>query len=165
MNLRAWQSEAVPLVVRPCGVTTARVGVARAHEHLPPPPGALAAWEVLHGGWPVGWALVGRPRARALSERWVEVTRVALLERGTGAPSRVYSACASWARSRHKLILTYTLEGESGASLRAASWIPAGWTRGGHDQRPGRRNVQTCPKQRWVAPYCRREAQRLGWIA
>lgn len=159
------------ITLRPCGVTVARMGVARCHEHLPvAPPSALAAVEVLRNGWPVGWALLGRPGARMLQaaegrKGWVEVTRVAMAERGTGAPSRIYSWAAKWARSRKLFALTYTMEHESGASLGASGWLRAGFTRADNrDRRKGRANARLGRKQRWVAPYCRREAQRRGWI-
>lgn len=99
-------------------------------------------------------------------EGWVEVTRVALVERGTGAPSRLYSAAARWARARHRLIITYTMEGEDGGSLLASGWVPVGLTRGGEwscPSRPNRADVATGPKRRWVPRYCLRAAIAKGW--
>ena len=50
------------LGVRECGITVARVGVARLHRHLRhPPPSGLVAFELVRDGWPIGWAMVGRP--------------------------------------------------------------------------------------------------------
>lgn len=168
------KTERPVIALRPCGVTVARMGVARCHRHLPvPPPSALAALEVVRDGWPIGWALLGRPGARMLQasdgppkrKGWVEVTRVAMAERGTGAPSRIYSWAAKWARSRKLFALTYTLEHESGASLEISGWLRAGFTRSDNrDRRKGRANARLGRKQRWVPAFCRGEAVRRGWI-
>ncbi len=148
------------IAVRPCDISTARLGVARLHRHLRPPLSTLAAFEVLVDGWPVGWALVGRPVSRVLQERgWVEVTRVAVPSVADGGPangcSAVYGAVARWARRRGSPVLTYTRADESGASLRGAGWVetgrvtPRSWScasrpRAAHEQ---------IAKVRWSPPW------------
>lgn len=150
---------AMTLTVRQCGVTVARVGVARLHRHHRPPLSALIAFEALVDGWPIGWATVGRPVSRVLQEQgWVEVTRVAT-DGTPNACSILYGAAARWARKRGSRICTYTLATESGASLRASGWVETGRTRPGTRRwsRPGRPrqsvDVETVPKVRWSPPW------------
>ena len=154
------------LIVRPCDVTTARVGVARLHRHLrAPPPSALAAWEIVRDGWPIGWCLVGRPGSRVLQARgWVEVTRVAVPEGARNACSMCYGAAARWARRQGHRILTYTRIDEPGASLRGAGWqllaMPSdrlpGVVEAGQWSRPSRPRAQNerVDKVRWSPPWC-----------
>ena len=139
------------------------------HDHNDPPIGDLFRLGASDSsGRIVGVAIVGRPIARALQDGWtVEVLRVAVRRdldpwgagRGyPGACSFLYAA--SWRAARalgYRRAVTYTLDSESGASLRAlAGWTPQkatearGW---------GSRSVQRCrrdlavslkDKQRWV---------------
>ena len=89
------------LGVRECGITVARIAVERLHRHHDPPVSGLQAFEVLgSNGWPVGWAVVGRPVAPALQVAgWVEVTRCAT-DGTKNACSALYGACERWARRR-----------------------------------------------------------------
>ena len=149
------------LTVRPCGITAARAGVARLHRHLPRVLGGLVAFEALDDGWPVGWAIVGRPVAPVLQARgWVEVTRVA--HDGTrNAGSLLYGAAARWARREGSPVLTYTLPTESGASLRGAGWVVVGYTdpvrsptragRPGRHREPG--PLDGIRKTKWAPPW------------
>jgi hypothetical protein len=127
------------------------------HRHrATPPPGALAAWEVVDAaGWPRGWALVGRPASRHLqAQGWVEVTQCAVEEHVPNACSALYGAAARWARKRGSPITTYTLQEESGASLRGAGWVavealPAR-TGAGWGPRAGRAPTDRRPEVRWA---------------
>lgn len=86
------------IAVRHCGITIARVGVARLHRHHRPPVSGLVAFEVVRDGWPIAWAIVGRPVSRVLDAAgWVEVTRVAT-DGTPNACSMLYGAAARWAR-------------------------------------------------------------------
>lgn len=73
----------------------------------------------------VGVAIVGRPLARLLSDGWTaEVLRTCALP---GAPkgtnSFLYGACwRAWREMGGRKLITYTLQTESGASLRGAGW-------------------------------------------
>lgn len=147
------------LAVRRCGVTIARIGVERVHRHHDPPVSALAAFEVVVDGWPVGWATVGRPVAPRLQVAgWVEVTRVAT-DGTRNACSMLYGACERWAlhRDRGFPIITYTRIDETGASLRGAGWVEIGQTdpvRSAHRNRPGRARAVSrndgIAKRRWI---------------
>jgi len=160
------------MAVRPCGITVVRVGVARLHRHLPkPPPSALVAFELLVNGWPVGWALVGRPGSRVLdAEGWVDVTRVAVPSVAEGGSpcgcSALYGACARWARRARLPLHTYTRVDEPGTSLRGAGWVPIAltatrpggrvWTRTGRTRRVTESSqigkVRWCPRKSFVGP-------------
>lgn len=157
---------AARLTVRPCGITVARVGVARVHRHRGRrvPPSALAAFEVVRGGWPVGWALLGRPSSPTLQARgYVEVTRVAVEEGNKGACSMLYGACARAARRLARPVTTYTLRREPGVSLRGAGWVPValvaaprgrGWANrpGRGDQRDREPKVRWEPRRQFIGP-------------
>lgn len=148
--------------VRPCGITVARVGVRRLHRHSPTPPvQGIAAFEAVVAGWPVGWAIVGRPVSRVMQARgYLEITRVAT-DGTRNACSALYGACARWARARGAMLLTYTLATESGASLRGAGWVETGRTDPGRSanwSRPSRaregRRTDGVVKVRWSPPWC-----------
>lgn len=76
----------------------------------------------LHGEL-VGVAMAGWPRARALADgRTLEVARTCTLE-VRNANSMLYGAiCRAAAALGYARVVTYTLESESGASLRAAGF-------------------------------------------
>ncbi|NVJ13155.1 XF1762 family protein [Myxococcus sp. AM010] len=95
------------------------------HRHHDPAVGHR--WS--HGLWDearqrlCGVAMVGRPVARGLCKRRiVEVNRLATDGTPNGC-SMLYAAAARAAESKgYFAIVTYTLDSESGASLRAAGW-------------------------------------------
>ena len=101
------------------------------HRHHKAPVGhkfSIAAWD---GDKIVGVAMVGRPVSRHLDNGLtLEVNR--LCTDGTrNACSFLYAA--SWRVAKalgYKKIITYILESESGASLRAANWKCIGETGG-----------------------------------
>ncbi len=104
----------------------------------------------------VGVAIVGRPVARLLDNgKTVEVLRVCVLpDAPKGACSFLYGAAKRQAQAKgYAKIITYTLESESGASLRGVGWTPNKATRGGQWNVPSRpRGTQTvCDQQkiRW----------------
>jgi len=104
---------------------------------------------VTAGGELVGVATVGRPIARHLDDGYTaEVTRTCT--RGVrNANSMLYAAAWRTARSMgYQRLVTYTQHGESGASLRAAGYLPVadvpaspGWNR------PSRPRTSTTAEQ------------------
>lgn len=153
-----------------CTITDAKRFIAQYHRHNRPPVSALFALALEHDGEVVGVATVGRPVARMLQDgRTVEVTRTCTKPGAPkGAVSKLYSLCAraafalGWQRC-----VTYTLQSESGASLRGAGWqmeleLPAtaGWTRpsraAGRDLKPLLKDIlppdatDGVAKRRWV---------------
>lgn len=103
----------------------------------------------------VGIAIVGRPVARMLDDgSTIEVLR--LCTNGyKNACSFLYSACARAGKALgYKKIITYILEGENGASLKASNWVLAEKECGGgswsRELRPRSDFLfPQCAKQRW----------------
>src|SRR5215207_3508779 len=94
------------------------------HRHHSRPRGhKLSIGVATEDGTVVGVAVLGRPVSSTLDDgRTLEVTRVAT--DGTGnACSCLYGAARRIAREMgYRRVVTYTQEGESGASLRGAGW-------------------------------------------
>lgn len=151
----------MPLTLRPITLKAANAFVAAHHRHNKPVVGhrySLAAWL---DGEIVGVAIVGRPVARGLDDGLTaEVTRLCVLD---GAPkgtcSFLYQAAKrSWQVMGGVRMVTYTLESESGASLRGAGWVaaarlipkPKPWH--GPDRARAHQAVFAEPKIRWEAP-------------
>lgn len=111
------------LSVVPVSFTDACAFVADWHRHHEPPVGHKLSLGVADDERLVGVAIVGRPVARSFDDGLtLEVTRVAT----DGTPhacSMLYAA--AWRAAKaigYRRLITYTQEGESGSSLRAAGW-------------------------------------------
>lgn len=130
------------------------------HRHNKPPVGGMFAVGASDGQKLIGVAIVGRPVSRHLDNgHTLEVTRCCVIESAPkGACSFLYARCwqAAKALGWRKLI-TYTLQSESGASMRGAGWRlvaelserdASGW-----QNRPGRdwQSVVGQAKFRWEA--------------
>lgn len=103
----------------------------------------------------VGVAICGRPVARFLDNGLtLEVTR--LCTDGTpNACSKLYAQCARIAKEMgYEKIITYIMETENGASLKASNWILEDKSCGGkpwnHPGRPRPNEKNICKRQRWV---------------
>ena len=148
------------MLVIPLTLKAANEAVARWHRHHGPIPGGLDYFRIgvtddageLHGV-----AIVTRPPNRNSDDGLTcEVVRVAT-DGTRNACSALYGACARIAREMgFRRVITYTLESEGGASLRAAGWsitktdIRSFWQ---SNQVPGRtvkaREHYAAKKQRW----------------
>jgi len=118
------------------------------HRHHAPPVGSKFCVAVNDGEKVVGVAVVGRPVARMSDNGWtLEVTR--LCTDGTrNACSTLYAACWRAARALgYQRLITYTLTGEGGASLKAANWRCIGERGGGSWSRESRPRVDQHPLQ------------------
>lgn len=141
------------LELKPITVRAATRFVAEHHRHHDPPRGAkfcLAAWR---DGQLVGVAMIGRPVSRMLDNgTTAEVIRVAT-DGTRNACSFLYGASKRAAQAMgYRKVLTYTLEDEGGASLRAVGWNRVGVTGGGSWSVPSRPRVDHHPLQskiRW----------------
>lgn len=113
------------LEIVPCTLRAACTFVRRFHRHNKPPQGGLFAVAAHNGSEIVGVAIVGRPISRHMDDgSTAEVTRNCV---SPGAPkgccSALYGACWRAARALGwRRLITYTLQSESGASLRGAGW-------------------------------------------
>lgn len=130
------------VVVVPLTLPAANAVVKALHRHHAPIPGGFAWYCVgaVSDGELVGCAIAGRPTNRNNDDtQTVEVLRVAT-DGTPNAPSALLGACARAARAiGARRIITYTLDSESGASLRGAGWrreadgIQSWWTHEGAD--------------------------------
>ena len=107
----------------PISFKEANAFVERYHRHHKPVVGHKFSIGCAMNGEIVGVAIVGRPVSRYLDDGWtLEVNR--LCTDGTrNACSFLYSA--SWRVARnlgYKKLITYILETENGASLKASGW-------------------------------------------
>lgn len=149
----------------PVTLGEARKFVALHHRHNKPPVGWKVGVGLALGGELVGVGILSRPVARKLATqepRTIEITRVCTTG-ARNANSRLYGAlCRAAAALGYTAAVTYTLEEESGASLRAAGFALEGPATTRADQTwdmPSRPRVQTNllgeetipmgPKLRW----------------
>lgn len=112
------------LTVIPLSFADACDAVDRFHRHHKRPQGhKFSLGVLLPDGSLCGVAIIGRPVARVLDTGWqVEVTRVAT-DGTPNACSALYGAAWRTAKEAgYVRALTYTQDGESGASLRGAGW-------------------------------------------
>jgi len=140
------------LYLRPIGLRAANAFVAAHHRHHGPTRGHKFSISVTDAqGQSRGVVIAGRPVARRLDDgTHLEVLR--MCTDGTpNACSMLYGAVRRAAKAMGYLpeqIITYTLEGEGGASLRAAGWQLDGCTEGGSWDRPSRSRVDSHPTER-----------------
>jgi len=99
--------------------------VAAHHRHHKPPVGHKFCVGVAQDGVLVGVCIVGRPVSRVLAAdpiATLEVTRTGT-DGTRNANSMLYAAAWQLTKnSGYARLITYTQEGESGASLRGAGW-------------------------------------------
>lgn len=111
------------LEICPMTLKEANAYVEQHHRHHGPVAGHKFSIGLSDGEKIVGVAIVGRPISRYLDDGWtLEVNR--LCTDGTrNACSMLYAAAWRAARAMgYKRIVTYILDTENGASLRAAGW-------------------------------------------
>lgn len=113
----------VRLTIVPCDIKDARAYVQQHHRHRDAPPGAKFAVACALGDLVVGVAIAGLPIARPLNDGWtIEITRCCT-DGSRNACSILYRACVRSALSLgFRRVITYSLQSESGASLRAAGF-------------------------------------------
>lgn len=131
--------------------------VAHVHRHAPPPAGWKYGAAIRDAVSLVGVVIVGRPVARRLDDgATLEVIRLAVLDNAPpNSCSQLLGRAARVARELgYRRLVSYTLEAESGASLRAAGFRRDAATRGGSWDRRARRRQdadrELGPKTRWI---------------
>ncbi len=115
------------LTLIPVSLAQANEFVRQHHRHHKPVAGHKVSIGCAENGRLCAVAIVGRPVSRYLDDGFtLEVNR--LCSDGTkNACSILYAAAARAARAMgYRKIITYTLDTESGVSLRAAGWTNAG---------------------------------------
>ena len=120
---QAAKNKAIRLEIVPMTLREANAYVEQHHRHHGPVAGQKYSIGLSDGEKIVGVAIVGRPVSRHLDDGWtLEVNR--LCTDGTkNACSMLYAAAWRAARAMgYKRLVTYILESENGASLRAAGW-------------------------------------------
>jgi hypothetical protein len=151
--------DVVRLVLRPITQDEAMAFIKTEHRHNKR---KLPGWKFGTGLFApqlVGVGIAGRPSSRVLQARggghFIEVTRVATNGIDNGC-SKLYGGLTRAAKALgYCTAYTYTLEEESGASLRASGWavdalLPA---RSGWDTKSRRRDEDEWPtgaKVRWI---------------
>jgi hypothetical protein len=135
--------EIVPMTLR-----EANAFVEQNHRHHGATVGHKFSIGLSDGEKIVGVAIVGRPVSRHLDDGWtLEVNR--LCTDGTrNACSMLYAAAWRAARAMgYKRVVTYILDTENGASLRAAGWKCVGQAGGLRWTGTRRPEVDLCPAQ------------------
>jgi hypothetical protein len=142
------------LEVRPVDFKDAQDFIQKTHRHHIPVVGWKFGIAAFHNGKMVGVVVVGRPVSRRLDDGvTAEVTRLAT-DGTKNACSKLYSAASQACKAMgYKRLVTYILESENGASLKASGWkLIESKAGGGSWSAPSRLRVDkhpTCIKQRW----------------
>tara|TARA_R110001592_G_scaffold280971_1_gene548390 strand:- start:3795 stop:4247 length:453 start_codon:yes stop_codon:yes gene_type:complete len=121
------------LTVVPISIREANEFVLNFHRHNKPTQGGKFAIGASVNAL-VGVAIVGRPIARLLQDGvTAEVTRLCVLDEAPkNTCSFLYGRCwRIWQQMGGRRMITYTLQEESGASLRGAGWKITGENKGG----------------------------------
>ncbi len=145
------------LFVCPTTLAEANAFVEQWHRHHKPVPGHKFSIAVADADGVHGVAIVGRPVARRLDDGWTLEVNRCCTDGYRNACSMLYGA--SWRAVKalgYRNLITYTLDEEGGASLRAVGWRPSpATTREGQGWSvPSRPRVDTHPLQtklRWDA--------------
>lgn len=111
------------LEIRPCKLRDANAYVAQHHRHNQPTNGHKFSVACYDGDRLCGVAIAGQPVARNLDDGFtIEIRRVCT-DGTRNACSMLYSACARAAKALgYRKIVTYTLQSETGASVKAAGF-------------------------------------------
>jgi hypothetical protein len=142
------------LKIVPLNLAMANEFVKNHHRHRGPVVGHRFSLGVVDSSEKLrGVAIVGRPVARQLNQDSVcEVTRLAT-DGCQNASSKLYAAASRVAKEMgFARCVTYTLDSELGASLRAAGWRSTGITKAKSWNSPSRPRLDQyplCDKIRW----------------
>lgn len=124
------------------------------HRHHSAPVGHKFSMGVFAGDHLVGVAICGRPVARKLDNGSgvLEVTRIACVSYKNAVSKLLSGVRKEASRLGAKMVITYTVPQEGGASLRASGFCCDGAAGGGNWSRKGRPRTDlhpTSPKVRW----------------
>lgn len=112
------------LNITPVTLAQAKDFVNKHHRHHKAPVGHKFSIGLARNGELVGVAQVGRPVARAYDDGFtLEVNRTCVVDNVQNGNSMLYGAARRIAKAMgFRKLITYTQEGESGVSLKAAGW-------------------------------------------
>lgn len=118
----------LPLEIRPITFKAASTFVLDHHRHNAPPVGCKFCIGLYSDGIMVGCAICGRPVSRRLDDGLTcEITRVCVIDGIRNGCSMLYGAACRVAKAMgYKRVVTYTLESENGASVKASNFVCAG---------------------------------------
>ncbi len=125
------------MMVVPVSLAEANAYVEKFHRHNGRLPAAKFAVGLIDDdGSVIGVAVAGLPKARLAADRGtLEVSRLCT-DGSRNACSALYGACLRAARALgYSRVITYTLQSEAGASLRASGWTLSGEVKGESWQR------------------------------
>jgi hypothetical protein len=109
---------------KPISLREANEFVKLHHRHHQPVIGHKFSIGCVYENKLVGVAIVGRPVARALDHTQIAAVNRLCTDGTKNVCSFLLSRCAKIAKIMgYKSIITYTLQSEGGASLRAAGWV------------------------------------------
>lgn len=146
------------LEVQPTTMKAANAFIQEHHRHNKAVHGCRFALSAKYQGQIVGVIIVGRPVARLMDNgTTAEVTRCCTLDDAPkGTNSFLYGkARRAWLIMGGTRMITYTLQKETGASLRGAGWVPAAktakvsWNRPNSGRQRITQAVYSEPKIRW----------------
>jgi hypothetical protein len=137
------------LVVTPITFKEANEFVREHHRHHKPTVGCKFCVAVSDAERVCGVAIVGRPVARGMDNGWTLEVNRCCTDGTRNAASMLYGAAWRAAKALgYRRLITYSLQDEGGASLRAAGWTLIGIRGGGSWSCKSRPRVDTHPLQR-----------------
>ena len=120
--------------IRPITFKTACEFINNNHRHHKATVGCKFCIGIYDGEALIGCAVCGRPVSRYLDNGMIcEINRLCVIDGYYNACSMLYGACCRIAKDMgYAEIITYTLESENGASLKASNFICEGIAGGTH---------------------------------
>lgn len=140
------------LNVTPIDFATASAFIDKYHRHHKRTVGHKFSIAVYLKNQLVGVAVCGRPVSRFLDNgKTIEINRLCVLGGIKNACSKLYSTCVKIAAKKgFDKVITYTLQSENGASLKASNFILEAENCGGKKWTGKRKHISTELKKRWV---------------
>ena len=137
-----------PLIIVPITQAEAKAFVTAHHRHHVPSVGSVFQLAVAQDGDVVGVVMVGRPVARGSDDSWTLEVNRCCTDGTPNACSMLYAAAWRVGKAMgHRRLITYTLQSESGSSLRGAGWQLLGERKGRSWHCETRPRVDTHPLQ------------------
>ena len=132
------------LSITPISLEEANAFVQIHHRHHKPVVGHKFSIAVSEEDKVVGVAIVGRPVSRMLDNGWVLEVNRCCTDGTKNACSMLYGAAWRAAKALgYRRLITYTLPGEGGASLKASGWTCVGERGGGNWNCKSRPRIDT----------------------